>query len=91
MVRYINKLNKTLEETAKGINKKLVKENKFFKKKKKKKKEEHIPVPIPTTKICPYCLSEINIHASRCPHCTSILEQKEELVGEQLEINTNQS
>ncbi|MBQ9297651.1 MAG: large conductance mechanosensitive channel protein MscL [Clostridia bacterium] len=31
----------------------------------------------PTTKICPFCLSEINIKASRCPHCTSELENKE--------------
>lgn len=28
----------------------------------------------PTTKICPYCRSEISIDASRCPHCTSELE-----------------
>ena len=83
MVRYINKLNKTIEEKAKDINKKLEKQPKFFKK--KKKKEE--PKPEPTTKVCPYCLSEINIKASRCPHCTSILEEnKEEIVGEQLEI-----
>ena len=83
MVRYINKLNKTIEEKAKDINKKLEKQPKFFKK--KIKKEE--PKPEPTTKICPYCLSEINIKASRCPHCTSILEEnKEEIVGEQLEI-----
>ncbi len=85
MVRYINKLNKTLEEKAKGINQKLEKESKFFKRKKKKQEEE----PLPTTKICPFCLSEINIKASRCPHCTSILEEneeKEEIVGEQLEI-----
>lgn len=27
-----------------------------------------------TTKICPYCQSEISIKASRCPHCTSTLE-----------------
>ncbi len=27
-----------------------------------------------TTKICPYCKSEIDIEATRCPHCTSILE-----------------
>lgn len=27
-----------------------------------------------TTKICPYCKSEIDIHATRCPHCTSSLE-----------------
>lgn len=25
----------------------------------------------PTTKICPYCKSEIAIDATRCPHCTS--------------------
>lgn len=25
----------------------------------------------PTTKKCPYCLSEIHIDASRCPNCTS--------------------
>ena len=27
-----------------------------------------------TTKICPYCKSEIDINATRCPHCTSNLE-----------------
>ena len=27
----------------------------------------------PTTKICPYCKSEIAIEATRCPHCTSQL------------------
>lgn len=29
--------------------------------------------PVPTTKKCPYCLSEIDIKATRCPHCTSDL------------------
>lgn len=29
----------------------------------------------PVTKICPYCQSEISIKATRCPHCTSILEE----------------
>ena len=29
---------------------------------------------VPTTKICPYCRTEIPIAATRCPHCTSILE-----------------
>ena len=28
----------------------------------------------PTTKVCPYCKSEIAIDATRCPHCTSELE-----------------
>ena len=32
-----------------------------------KKKEPEAP----TTKKCPYCLSEIPIAATRCPHCTS--------------------
>ena len=30
----------------------------------------------PTTKQCPYCCSEIPIAATRCPHCTSQLEDK---------------
>lgn len=29
----------------------------------------------PTTKKCPYCMSEIAIEATRCPHCTSKLEE----------------
>lgn len=30
-----------------------------------------------TEKECPYCKSKISIHAVRCPHCTSILEDME--------------
>ena len=29
------------------------------------------------TKICPFCQSEISIKATRCPHCTSVLEEEE--------------
>lgn len=29
----------------------------------------------PTTKTCPFCKSEIAIDATRCPHCTSMLEE----------------
>ena len=29
----------------------------------------------PVTKICPYCQSEIDIKATRCPNCTSELKQ----------------
>lgn len=29
----------------------------------------------PTTKKCPYCMSEIDIEATKCPHCTSSLEE----------------
>ena len=28
----------------------------------------------PTIKTCPFCKSEIAIDATRCPHCTSVLE-----------------
>ena len=28
----------------------------------------------PTTKICPYCRSEVALEATRCPHCTSELK-----------------
>lgn len=27
--------------------------------------------PAPTTKKCPYCCTDIDIKATRCPHCTS--------------------
>ncbi len=37
-----------------------------------KKVEE---VAEPTTKICPFCKSEIDITATRCAHCTSVLEE----------------
>jgi len=37
-----------------------------------KKEEEEEPV---TTKICPFCKSEIDIEATRCPHCTSLFEE----------------
>lgn len=34
------------------------------------------PAPAaPVTKKCPYCKSEIAIDATRCPHCTSQLEE----------------
>ncbi len=35
-----------------------------------KKKPEEAPAA-PTTKKCPFCQSEIDIKATRCPHCTS--------------------
>ncbi len=88
MVRYINKFNKALEEKTKemadDINKKLEKQPKFFKKFRKNKKKQVTPAPAPTEKTCPYCFSKININASRCPHCTSILEETTEVIGEQL-------
>jgi large conductance mechanosensitive channel len=37
------------------------------------KKPEEEAEEAPTTKMCPYCKSEIAIEATRCPHCTSQL------------------
>ena len=31
------------------------------------------PAPEPTTKKCPYCMSEIHKDATKCPHCASEL------------------
>lgn len=38
----------------------------------RKKKED---APAPTTKECPFCKEQIAIEATRCPHCTSVLEE----------------
>ncbi len=39
-----------------------------------KKNPEEISVE-PTTKVCPFCKSEISIKATRCAHCTSKLDE----------------
>ena len=39
------------------------------------KKEEEAAPEEPTTKVCPFCKSEIAIDATRCPHCTSELKK----------------
>ena len=38
-------------------------------------KKEEIAQEAPTTKICPFCKSEIAIEATRCAHCTSELKE----------------
>ena len=78
-VKYINKVNKKLEEAKIQESEKFAKlknKSKLLQKLTKKSNSTTNPeVKIEaTTKICPYCLSEINIKASRCPHCTSKLE-----------------
>ncbi len=66
-IRTINKLNNKTKENME----KMAKNSKFMRNKKKVES-----VPEPTTKICPYCFSEINYKATKCPHCTSSLESK---------------
>ncbi len=43
----------------------------------KKKEEEVVVEEAPTTKKCPFCMSEIAIEATRCPHCTSVIPEEE--------------
>ena len=43
---------------------------------KAKKPEEEAAPEAPTTKVCPFCCSEINIEATRCPNCTSELPEE---------------
>lgn len=40
----------------------------------------------PTTKKCPYCLSEIAIEAVKCPHCTSDLPVEEKKAEVEVEV-----
>jgi large conductance mechanosensitive channel len=40
---------------------------------KAEKKEEAVEAA-PTTKVCPFCKSDIALDATRCPHCTSEVE-----------------
>ena len=37
-------------------------------------KKEEVQEEAPTTKVCPFCKSEIAIDATRCPNCTSEVE-----------------
>ena len=39
---------------------------------------KHEEPAAPTTKKCPFCKSEIDIAATRCPHCTSVIEEQAE-------------
>lgn len=72
-IRTINKLNDKAKENLDKVSHK----NKIFKKNKAKDTVEE-----PTTKVCPFCFSEINIKATRCPHCTSDLTTENSLESE---------
>lgn len=74
-VKYVNKINKKLEQLNKEAMKKIKKNTK---KQGRELKEE------PTVKICPYCLSEIPYKAVRCSHCTSELLEKEKETQEEV-------
>jgi large conductance mechanosensitive channel len=38
------------------------------------KRKEAAPPAVPTTRECPYCLSQVALKARRCAHCTSELQ-----------------
>ena len=96
VVKYINKINREIEEAKKENAEKyekarmekakkieeLRKKNKLFDifakpfTSEEKRAEPTEPEPEATTKLCPYCLSEIHIKAIRCSHCTSKLEEE---------------
>ncbi len=41
------------------------------------KKKEETAEEAPTTKVCPFCKSEISIEAVKCPNCTSDIPEEE--------------
>lgn len=68
-VKYINKLNK-LKELGDLAVSKIDKKGRL----KKHKQEDVVEEPKePETKTCPYCLTDVKYHATKCPHCTSEL------------------
>lgn len=72
-IRTFNKLNDKTKENLE----KIAKNSKRSKKNKNEETSEEEKVEEPTTKVCPFCFSEINYKATKCPHCTSDLEEIE--------------
>lgn len=72
-ITYINKLNKKMENIKHGQIDKIT--SKILKKNKKSDDKAEVPAE-PLVKTCPYCFSEINYKATKCPHCTSDLTEK---------------
>ncbi len=74
VIKYINKLNRKIEEAKKIEMAKLVGKTRLFGK--GKEVTEEIQETEPDTKLCPYCLSEIPYKATRCGHCTSKIKEE---------------
>ena len=62
-LKSANSINKKMEKLAKNI----------LKTKNSKSNNKDDKKETPSIKICPYCFSEINYNATKCPHCTSDL------------------
>lgn len=67
MVKAVNVANKKSKEKLEKISAKVIKKG-------KKGTSEQVEEE-PKTKLCPFCMTEIAYKATRCPHCTSILEE----------------
>lgn len=67
MVKAVNTANKKSKERLEKLASKVTK---------KGEKVEDAEEKEPETKLCKYCLTEISYKATRCPHCTSILEEE---------------
>lgn len=39
------------------------------------RKQEPVAEPVKEPRLCPFCKTEIHEEATRCPHCTSVLEK----------------
>lgn len=74
VIRYINKLNR-LKDLGENLVSKVDKKGRLSKFRKNENDVEIEEEKEPETKTCPYCLTEIKYHASRCPNCTSELEE----------------
>lgn len=76
-IKSFNKLNDKTKENLE----KMAENNKHLRKAKKKlselsNEEDTSKADVePTTKECPFCFSEINYKATKCPHCTSDLSE----------------
>lgn len=72
-IKSVNSVNKRMEKIAKNELNKLGKKVKIGKKNNNTDGSEESEAQVPTVKLCPYCFSEINYNATKCPHCTSDL------------------
>lgn len=69
MVKTVNTINKKSKEKLEKLSSKVL------------KKDVHEEAEVePETKLCPFCLTEIAYKATRCPHCTSIIEEAKEKI-----------
>ena len=66
MIKIVNAADKKSKEKLAAL------ANKFG----KKEAASEDPESEPETKLCKYCQTEISYKATRCPHCTSILDEE---------------